>query len=109
MINIELILYLNVFILVVIIFQGKKLNIPSVTVNDTGIYRCLADNTIRPPATQDVMLTVYFQPYAEPVQSKYGQAQNRMFDIVIECWIQGKVGIQSLFKYPSQFCYTVFV
>ena len=68
------------------------------TGNDTGVYRCLADNTIRPPGMQDVTLTVHFPPYAEPVQSKYGQAQNRMLDIVIECWIQGKSGIQPEFN-----------
>lgn len=54
------------------------------------MYRCLADNNVRPPSLHDATLTVFFQPTARPVQSSYGQAENRMFDITIECRIAGK-------------------
>ena len=57
---------------------------------DRGVYRCIADNDVRPPATYDATMYVNFQPYARPVQTTYGQAQNRMFDIVIECRISGE-------------------
>ena len=56
-----------------------------------GIYRCLADNTVAPAAVFDVTLHVYFAPQARAVQSSYGQAENRMFDITLECIIGGKL------------------
>ncbi len=65
------------------------MNLHSVKREDRGVYRCIADNDVRPPATYDATMYVNFKPYAHPVQTTYGQAQNRMFDIVIECRISG--------------------
>ena len=53
------------------------------------MYRCIADNAVRPPATYDATLYINFKPNARPVQSSYGQAENRMYDITIECIIAG--------------------
>lgn len=57
---------------------------------DRGVYRCLADNNVRPPATYDATLYVDFRPHARYVQSTYGQAQNRLFDLTIECIVSGE-------------------
>lgn len=54
-----------------------------------GVYRCIADNAVRPPAMQDANLYVQFAPYAVAVQTSYGQAQNRLYDILLECRISG--------------------
>ncbi len=57
---------------------------------DRGVYRCIADNDVRPADTYDSTVYVQFKPTAKPVQTSYGQAQNRMFDVTIECRISGK-------------------
>ncbi|ELU00248.1 hypothetical protein CAPTEDRAFT_184217 [Capitella teleta] len=69
--------------------QGTFYSIDPVQKEDRGVYRCLADNNVRPPAVHDATLTVIFRPTARAVQSSYGQAENRMFDITIECRIAG--------------------
>lgn len=56
---------------------------------DRGVYRCVADNNVRPPAHFDVTIYVEFPPTAKPVQTSYGQAANRQYDITIECRISG--------------------
>ena len=69
--------------------QGSILNLTDIRKEDRGVYRCIADNAVRPPATYDATLYINFKPYAKAVQSSYGQAENRMYDITIECIIAG--------------------
>lgn len=69
--------------------RGNILKLKNVAEDDRGIYRCVADNNVKPPAQYDAALYVQFKPTAKAVQSSYGQAQNRLFDIVIECRIAG--------------------
>jgi len=54
-----------------------------------GMYRCVADNNVRPLATYDTNVLVFSRPRARAVQSSYGQAQNRLFDITFECVVSG--------------------
>lgn len=61
----------------------------NVSKDDRGIYRCIADNNVRPPASTDATILVQFKPESRPIQDSYGQAQNRMFDTIIECRISG--------------------
>lgn len=70
--------------------QSRYLYLEKVTKEDRGLYRCLADNNVRPPSYFDVKLYVYYSPVAKNVQSSYGQAENRMFDVTIECTVAGK-------------------
>ena len=72
-----------------VLLQGTRLPLYHVTQEDRGIYRCLADNNVRPPAVHDATLLVMFRPVARPVQTSYGQAENRMLDVTIECVIAG--------------------
>lgn len=54
------------------------------------MYRCVADNWVRPLATYDATVYVFFRPRARAVQKSYGQAQNRLFDLTFECIVAGK-------------------
>ncbi|ELU05193.1 hypothetical protein CAPTEDRAFT_219970 [Capitella teleta] len=69
--------------------KTKMLRLENLKREDRGVYRCLADNNVRPPATYDATLYVDFRPHARYVQSTYGQAQNRLFDLTIECIVSG--------------------
>jgi len=60
-----------------------------VTAESGGMYRCIADNNVRPLACYDTTVYVFFRPKARAVQSSYGQAQNRLFDITFECVVKG--------------------
>lgn len=65
------------------------MTIPQVKAEDRGIYRCLADNAVRPPSYIDCRLIVFFRPRAKAIQTTYGQAENRQFNLIIECRIAG--------------------
>ena len=80
--------------------QSNVFTIENARAEDRGIYRCIADNTVRPPAWFDSTLYVFFKPIARAIQSSYGQAQNRMFDITIECRVAGNI----LIRIISQLC-----
>lgn len=69
--------------------KGSQLNLTNIHRDDRGVYRCIADNAVRPPATYDATLYINFKPHARPVQTSYGQAENRMYDITIECIVSG--------------------
>ncbi len=63
------------------------LYLDSLSTADQGVLRCIANNDVRPPAHYDTTLYVDFQPSAVPVQTTYGQAQNKIYNIIIECII----------------------
>ncbi|XP_064616984.1 lachesin-like [Liolophura sinensis] len=69
--------------------RGHFLHITNIRKDDRGIYRCLADNNVIPPAHHDAKLVVNFKPEAEAVQDTVGQAQNRRFHALLECKIKG--------------------
>lgn len=69
--------------------KDKLLKIRKINRNDRGVYRCLADNNVRPPAQFDITLLVAFPPISIAVQSSYGQAENRMYDVILECRVAG--------------------
>jgi len=73
----------------VVWLQGRTLTLYNTQYNDGGMYRCVADNNVRPLATYDTNVLVFFRPRARAVQSSYGQAQNRLFDITFECVVAG--------------------
>ncbi|CAH1773510.1 unnamed protein product [Owenia fusiformis] len=70
-------------------FRGTLLALHNIQKRDRGVYRCVCDNNVQPPATHDATLLVFFRPEAREVQDSYGQAQNRQFDLTIECRISG--------------------
>merc|ERR1719334_1976445 len=54
-----------------------------------GVYRCVADNNIKPPAEHLCELFVFHKPKTRVVQNSVGQAQNRRFSAKLECIVQG--------------------
>lgn len=73
------------------IFQrrGNVLPIINIHAADRGMYRCCADNNVRPLAQYDTSVYVNFRPQARPLQSSYGQASNRQFQITMDCIMAG--------------------
>jgi limbic system-associated membrane protein len=69
--------------------QNTTLYLNDIKKEDRGVFRCIADNDVRPFDSYDSTVYVEFMPAAKPVQTSYGQAQNRMFDVTIECRIAG--------------------
>ena len=64
----------------------------NVTVNDMGVYRCVADNNIKPPAEHLAQVLIFHAPKTRIVQNSVGQAQNRRFDAKLECIVKGESG-----------------
>lgn len=69
--------------------KGNVLQLFNVQSGDRGMYRCVADNNVRPLATYDTTVYVFFKPKSRAVQKTYGQAQNRLFDLTFECIVAG--------------------
>lgn len=69
--------------------QSAILPITSVSVNDMGVYRCVADNNIKPPAEHLAQVLVFHAPSTRVVQDSVGQAQNRRFNAKLECIVKG--------------------
>ncbi|XP_064650465.1 lachesin-like [Lineus longissimus] len=68
---------------------GRNYTINSVDFNDRGLYRCMADNNVRPPATFDITLKVENPPTAEAFRDSVGQARDRNFEVELNCRITG--------------------
>ena len=69
--------------------KGNILKLIDLQEDTRGVYRCIADNNVKPPASHDVALYIQFAPTAKAVQDTYGQAQGSQFAITIECRIAG--------------------
>lgn len=72
-----------------VVMQGENLYLSSLSKMDQGVFRCIANNDVRPPAPYDTTLYVDFQPTAIPVQTTYGQSQNKLYNLIIECIVSG--------------------
>lgn len=70
-------------------FRSKILKLYSVGVEHMGVYRCVADNNIKPPAEHLAELRIFHPPKTRVVQNSVGQAQNRRFSAKLECIVQG--------------------
>lgn len=70
-------------------YKGNVLQLYNVQATERGMYRCVADNNVRPLATYDATVYVFFKPRSRAVQKSYGQAQNRLFDLTFECIVAG--------------------
>ena len=73
----------------------------NVTVDDMGVYRCVADNNIKPPAEHLAQVLIFHAPKTRIVQNSVGQAQNRRFDAKLECIVRGESnwGVDSFFVF----------
>ncbi|KAL5019979.1 hypothetical protein ScPMuIL_002871 [Solemya velum] len=69
--------------------RGHILHLPNINENDRGIYRCVADNNVAPPAEHKAQVLVFFKPSARPVETSVGQAENKLFDATVACIVSG--------------------
>ena len=76
--------------------QSHELHLVNVSVRHMGVYRCVANNNIKPPAEHLAELRVFHAPRTRVVQNSVGQAQNRRFSAKLECIVQGMVVIKLL-------------
>ena len=91
--------------------QGRELQLSNISREGRGVYRCIADNNVIPTASQDITLYINFKPFAKAVQTTYGQAQNMLYDVTIECRVSGKksrVKMRELLKEYLNFMKYVF-
>ncbi|XP_060085640.1 lachesin-like [Ylistrum balloti] len=70
-------------------YWGKKLKLKNIQKEDQGNHICVADNSVRPPASYTVQIKVFYAPTCRSVQNTVGQAQNRRFDAKLECIVEG--------------------
>ncbi|BFZ14002.1 hypothetical protein BsWGS_17041 [Bradybaena similaris] len=73
----------------VALYRSPELPLVSVDIQHMGVYRCVADNHIKPPAEHLAEVLVFHAPKTRVVQDSVGQAQNRRFSIKLECIVQG--------------------
>ncbi|KAH3701456.1 protein amalgam-like [Dreissena polymorpha] len=71
------------------LWNSTVLELKNVSINDRGLYKCVADNQVRPPDVYLVGLQVFFKPETHAVQNTVGQAQNRQFEAKLECRVSG--------------------
>ncbi|OAF64476.1 hypothetical protein A3Q56_07814 [Intoshia linei] len=64
--------------------DGNDINDPRSTGQLIVMY-----NRLRPIAFFDISLYVNFAPVTWPVQTTYGQAPNRQFQLILECIVEG--------------------
>ncbi|WAR06250.1 LACH-like protein [Mya arenaria] len=69
------------------LWNSTILPLNNITKDNRGLYKCVADNQVRPPDVYLVALQVFFKPETKAVQDTVGQAQNRQFDAKLECRI----------------------
>lgn len=67
-------------------FNGTVLKIDQVSVQDRGIYYCIADNGIGSPAKRTVNFEVEFPPKISVPRPRVAQAIN--YDIELECKVE---------------------
>ncbi|GAB1601872.1 lachesin-like [Argonauta hians] len=65
--------------------RGSVLHLKNVRRDDQGVYRCVADNTVRPPDHLDVRVYIISPPRVKYVQNTVGQAQNGQYHAILEC------------------------
>ena len=61
------------------------------TKGDRGLYRCVADNQVRPPDEYLVAVNVFHKPDCYAVQDTVGQAADRQFDAKLVCRVSGRI------------------
>lgn len=67
--------------------RGKNLVLENIRRTDQGVYRCVADNTVRPPDQHDTQLLLFSKPVVQSVQNTVGQAANGKYSAKLECKI----------------------
>ncbi|CAL1534047.1 unnamed protein product [Lymnaea stagnalis] len=70
-------------------FRGRTLAIMSADVKFAGVYRCVADNNVKPPAESLTQVYVFQEPTVRVLQNSVGQFANGRLDAKLDCIVQG--------------------
>ncbi|GFR84461.1 lachesin [Elysia marginata] len=71
------------------IFRGRTLPITFADVKFSGLYKCVADNTIKPPAVSLAQVYVAQEPTVRVLQDSVGQFANGQLKAKLDCIVQG--------------------
>jgi limbic system-associated membrane protein len=71
------------------IFRGRTMTISQADVNYSGVYRCVADNNIKPPAESLTQVQVLQAPSVRVLQDSVGQYSNGKMTAKLDCIVQG--------------------
>ncbi|KAL4228856.1 hypothetical protein ACF0H5_011896 [Mactra antiquata] len=71
------------------LLRNTTLRLFNIKKEDRGLYKCIADNQVRPPDMYLVSVSIFFKPETLAVQNTVGQAQNRQFSAKLECRVSG--------------------
>ena len=75
-------------------FQSRTLLLDNVKKDDSGLYRCVADNQVPPAAEYQVKILVSFQPETSAVRMDIGITPDRQLDAKLECRISGNLQVK---------------
>ncbi|KAK0066930.1 protein amalgam [Biomphalaria pfeifferi] len=70
-------------------FRGRTLPILSADVKYSGVYKCVADNFIKPPAEALTQVYVFQEPTVRVLQNSVGQYANGRLDAKLDCIVRG--------------------
>ncbi|KAK3798155.1 hypothetical protein RRG08_057886, partial [Elysia crispata] len=71
------------------IFRGRTMPISFADVKFSGIYKCVADNNIKPPAISLAQVYVAQEPTVRVLQDSVGQFANGQLKAKLDCIVQG--------------------
>ncbi|GFO32956.1 lachesin [Plakobranchus ocellatus] len=71
------------------IFRGSRLPIRFADVKYSGVYKCVADNNIKPPAVSLTQVYVFQEPTVRVLQDSVGQLANGQLEAKLDCIVQG--------------------
>ncbi|ESO93974.1 hypothetical protein LOTGIDRAFT_228659 [Lottia gigantea] len=69
--------------------RGAVLPLINVTPKMSGLYRCVADNNIKPPADHLAEVLIFNSPRSRVVQNSVGQALGGRYNAKLECIVAG--------------------
>ncbi|RUS70173.1 hypothetical protein EGW08_022065 [Elysia chlorotica] len=71
------------------IFRGRTMPIAFADVDFSGVYKCVADNSIKPPAISLAQVYVAQEPTVRVLQDSVGQFANGQLKAKLDCIVQG--------------------
>ncbi|XP_064651069.1 lachesin-like [Lineus longissimus] len=68
--------------------HGDTLRLDNITEKQTGLYRCKADNNVRPPSWLDIPVRVFHRPQINPFRKAVGQAPDKNYQVELSCIVK---------------------
>ncbi|XP_064651488.1 lachesin-like [Lineus longissimus] len=70
-------------------YYGNQILLKNIGDAVSGVYRCKADNNVRPPAVHDITVQVFHKPRVTPFRRAVGQAPDKNYEVELACIITG--------------------